>query len=220
MPILESTHNPDDESPTQNSSPESTEIPTPSQPLSDSETSPAAPTQSSTPTEDPTATSSIQDEIEPAPSGESCWHALIVREGEEPELISGGLEDILEPLQELQSERTALQTDVYVFYGLRADFSPAPFRYLLWPGGEFRTPLFELPADDDLPRETKAIFGRQNYLPVGDELVEEEVPALPPSQQSKPIPNRRSQIAPGADFADEWQDDVDFDADDDNDEDT
>jgi hypothetical protein len=114
---------------------------------------------------------------------------VIIPEGEEPSVISGDLADIMESLYELQANKSSNSTIVYAFYGLKASFTPPPFRYLVWPGGQYRTALFELRQDDD-EQHDKAVFGRSDKLPIKEDVVSESEPALMPVKNSRPA--RRS----------------------------
>ncbi len=90
---------------------------------------------------------------------------MLVPDGEEPEVTSGTLADITEGLTGAR-ESVLAETFFYVFYGLRAEVSVPPYRYLLWPGGDHRTPLFQLPEATDIETDDSNKFTR-GELPLG-----------------------------------------------------
>lgn len=109
----------------------------------------------------------------------SQWHLVICRDGEVPTCVSGDLVEMVTALLEVLESK--IDTRFFVFKGDRAFTSRGPDRYLLWPDGFTRTPLFHTPdADADVEIDEVGAVGvpEEQLLEEAEHQAPDEDPEL------------------------------------------
>ena len=120
---------------------------------------------------------------------------VVCPDGEYPYCTTGDLLDCLDTLDKVFASQG--EVVYFIFQGQQAFVSKGPDRYLLWPDGVHRTPLFRVPVEDDVELEPDT-SGRAGTA---------DKDILPQSIERDSDENTEEIVQPSVMDDHEWQDD-------------